>query len=51
MELTNKELNSIVAGAMNGTFISSIIRGASLIFEIGKSFGSALRRMIKGNYC
>lgn len=51
MELTNKELNNIVGGAMTGTFISSLIRGASLIFEIGKSFGSALRRMIKGNYC
>lgn len=51
MELTNKELNSIVGGALSGAVISSLIRGASLVFEIGKSFGSALRRMMKGNYC
>ena len=50
-ELTNKELNLVIGGAISGAIISSVIRGVSVILELGRSFGSALRRMITKNYC
>ena len=50
-ELTNKELNLVIGGSISGAVLSSIIKGASLIFEIGRSFGSSLRRMMTKNYC
>lgn len=50
-ELTNKELNLVIGGAISGAIISSIIRGVSVILELGRSFGSAVRRMITKNYC
>ena len=44
-ELTNKELNLVIGGAISGAIISSVIRGVSVILELGRSFGSALRRV------
>lgn len=50
-DLTNYELNNINGGALSGAIISSIIRGANIIFEIGKSFGSSIRRLMTKNLC
>lgn len=50
-ELSNKELNLVIGGSISGAVLSSIIKGVSLIFEIGRSFGSSVRRMITKNYC
>ena len=50
-ELTNKELNLVIGGAVSGAVISSIIRGVTVILELGRSFGSALRRIITKKYC
>ena len=49
-ELTNKELN-LVIGGVSGAVLSSIIKGASVILELGRSLGSAVRRMMTKNYC
>ena len=50
-ELTKKELNSISGGAISGAIISSVIRGVNVILELGRSFGSAIRRIMTKNYC
>ena len=50
-ELTNKELNNIVGGGISATLINSIIRGAELLLELGRSFGTAVRRFFSKNYC
>lgn len=50
-ELTRRELNLVVGGMVSGAFLTSIIKGAGIILELGRSFGSALRRMITKNYC
>lgn len=50
-ELTQNEMNSIIGGALSGTLISGIVKGAQLILELGRSFGSAIRRFLFGNYC
>lgn len=50
-ELSKYELNTVVGGALSGAVISSIIRGAGIILELGRSFGSALRRFMTKNMC
>lgn len=47
MELNKKELNDIIGGSISGSIISSIVRGGILILELGRSFGSALRKITK----
>ena len=51
MELNKKELNDIIGGSISGSIISSIVRGGILILELGRSFGSAIRRLLKKKYC
>ena len=50
-ELTNKELNLVIGGAISGAILSSVIKGVSVVLELGRSFGSALRRIVTKNYC
>ena len=49
MKLNKKELNDIIGGSISGSIISSIVRGGILILELGRSFGSALRRLLNKN--
>jgi len=49
--LTDKELNYIVGGAVSGALLSNIIKGVQLIFDLGRSLGNTIRRMITKNYC
>ena len=51
MELSKKELNEINGGGMSGAIISSVIKCISLIYEIGRSIGSSIRRMSTRRYC
>lgn len=49
-KLTRKELNKINGGA-SGALFTSIIRGAELILELGRSLGSSIRRFFSKQYC
>lgn len=53
--MSDLELISIKGGAskssISATMLNSIIRGVSLIFELGRSFGSSIRRTRSGTYC
>lgn len=52
MKLTNKELKMIVGGAtISGTLINSIIKGVNSILDIGRYFGSSIRRLVGKNAC
>lgn len=52
MKLEKQELLKIVGGInFTSSLISSVYRAASTILEIGRTFGSAIRRMISGNLC
>ena len=51
MELNKKELNSINGGGISGAVLSSIIKGINTIYEVGKAFGSSIRRMFTRKYC
>lgn len=51
MMLTKEELLDIKGGALTSSMMSALVKGASLLFEIGQSFGSALRRAITKTTC
>lgn len=52
-ELSNEELMQIQGGAnwISGTFLSAINKAANTVFEMGKSLGTAIRRVYSGNVC
>ena len=54
--MRDEELSNIYGGATKSTTISAtmlntVIRGISLVFELGKSFGSSIRRTRSSSYC
>lgn len=50
--MEKNELLQIVGGvSITGTFISSIYKAGNLIFEMGRSLGSAIRRAVGGQMC
>ncbi len=51
MVLKTNELMNIYGGAISGTFINSIIRGINSFLDLGRSVGTALRRIISRNIC
>lgn len=51
MKLNNNELQQIVGGKVTASFVNSIIRGATLLLDIGRSLGTAIRRLRTGKVC
>jgi hypothetical protein len=50
--LEKEELLKVVGGiSITGTLINSLCRGINSILEVGRSLGSALRRIKGGNMC
>lgn len=50
--LEKEELLNIVGGiSITGTLINSICRGINSILEVGRSLGSAIRRIGGGKMC
>lgn len=49
--LSYEELLKIEGGAISGSLISSMVRGISVILDLGRSLGTAIRRLVEGNLC
>lgn len=49
--MSKEELYNIRGGAISAALINSIIRGIISLCDLGKSLGSAVRRIISGNTC
>lgn len=49
--LSNEELKLVNGGTISGTLISSIVRGATLLFDLGRTLGSAFVRIINRSLC
>lgn len=51
--LDNNELKNVNGGSnmFTAAFFNAAARSLSTIFDIGKSFGSAIRRAISGTFC
>ena len=50
-ELTKDELLTIVGGGITASMISAVVRGVNSILELGRSVGSAIRRIQEGKVC
>ena len=51
MILNDNELKSINGGSITATFLNAIVKGLSLLIELGKSLGSSIRRITSGTTC
>ncbi len=51
MKLSNEELIFIVGGTLTGTLINSISRAISALLDMGRSLGTAIRRIASRNLC
>lgn len=52
MELNKKELLKVYGGAgVTAAMLNGFARTISTIVEVGRSFGSAIRRLYSGNVC
>lgn len=46
------DLKNIVGGAsLNAAFLNALARSIGLVFDVAKSLGSSLRRLVNGNFC
>ena len=51
MKLNKKEMQNITGGAISYSLINAITKAITAIFDLGKSTGSAIRRIVKKSYC
>jgi len=52
MKLNNEELFQIAGGlSFNGTIVNALSRAIETVLEVGRSLGSAIRRIFNKNYC
>lgn len=51
MKLQADELMKIQGGAITAALINAVSRAVSTILEIGRTVGSAIRRIYSKNYC
>ena len=51
MQLSKYELEEYVGGAFNATFLNAIVRGFSFVFELGRSIGSSINRVMNHSVC
>lgn len=50
-KLQKQELLNIEGGAISGSFLSSLIKGINSLLELGRSLGTAIRRVYTKKIC
>lgn len=51
MRLTNNELYTIIGGSVTASFLNAIARGITTILDLGRSVGTAIRRIGSNSIC
>lgn len=51
VELQKTELLNINGGSISGTMINAFSRALNSLLDLGRSLGSAIRRIASGNLC
>lgn len=51
MEINKNELTMIIGGGITGTIINAFARGINVLLELGRSLGTAIRRIGSNNIC
>lgn len=49
--LKEEDLKNIIGGAITASWISAIAKGINSILDLGRSLGSAIRRIQTGKLC
>jgi hypothetical protein len=49
--LHNEELLKITGGAITAAFMTALVRGINAYLDVGRSLGSAIRRVITKSIC
>lgn len=50
-KLKEKELKSIHGGGISASFITATVRAVTSLLELGRSLGTAIRRIHSGSVC
>lgn len=50
-KLSQNEMKQYYASGLNGTLLNAILRGANIFVDVGRCFGSAIRRITSRNMC
>ena len=51
-ELNDEELDNIIGGInLSGTFIKAVSSGINTIMDVGRSFGTSIRRIVGKRLC
>lgn len=51
MKLQETELYNISGGAISAALINAIARAVSTVLDLGRTVGTAIRRIYSKNYC
>lgn len=51
MNLNKNEMINVTGGGISYSLINAISKAITTLYELGKSTGSAIRRVIKNTYC
>lgn len=51
MELTTRELKNVMGGAITATLVSAIVKGVNTFLDLGRTVGTAIRRIGSGSVC
>ncbi len=51
MVLKKNELINTTGGALTASLFNAVVKGFMFIFDLGKSVGSSISRIINKNYC
>ena len=51
MILNEKECKNVKAGSISGTLLSAVTKVINSIVDVGRAFGSALRRLTSNKSC
>ncbi len=50
-KLTKEELFAIKGGSISGTMVNAITKMLTTIYDLGRSIGSTIRRLIDNDFC
>ena len=50
-KLNKEQLLNVTGGGISATLLNAIVRGVNVFLEVGRSVGSAIRRLLKGHKC
>lgn len=51
MKLNNIEMQSINGGGFTSSMLNAISKAVTTVYNLGKNFGSSIRRLAYGKYC